>query len=332
MREPSFWWRPPGIEAALLAPVAAAYGALAAWRLRQSGRAVGIPVVCVGNLTVGGAGKTPTALAVARILLAAGQQPFFLSRGYGGHNPGPLRVDPLRHVAAEVGDEPLLLARVAPTVVARDRVAGAEMARAGGASVVVMDDGLQNPSLVKDLAVLVLDGRRGIGNGYVTPAGPLRAPLAAQFARAHALLVVGATSAASAPVVAAAGTHGLALFHGRLEPDAATVAALRGKRVFAFAGIGDPEKFFGTLGEAGIETVVRQGFPDHHRYSRAEAEALLARAARDDLTLVTTEKDLARMAGDADVAKLVKAARSLPVTLRIEDADAFRKLLLAARM
>jgi tetraacyldisaccharide 4'-kinase len=332
MREPSFWWQPPGIEAALLAPFAAVYGAVAAHRLRQAGRAIGIPVLCVGNLTVGGAGKTPTALAVARFLLAAGQHPFFLSRGYGGRLSGPVRVDPSRHGAAEVGDEPLLLARIAPTIVAHDRVAGAEMARAQGASAIVMDDGLQNPSLVKDLAVLVLDGRRGIGNGRIIPAGPLRAPLAAQFARAHALLVIGAASAATAEVAATAGAQGLALFHGRLEADAEALATLRGRHVLAFAGIGDPEKFFATLSEAGIDVAVCRGFPDHHRYSRAEAEALLARAASDDLTLVTTEKDLARMAGDAELAALAKAARALPVTLRIEDEEALRRLLLAAMM
>ncbi len=331
MREPSFWWRTPGVEAALLAPFAAAYGALAGQRLRQRGRAIGIPVVCVGNLTVGGAGKTPTALAAARFLIAAGQRPFFLSRGYGGGLSGPLHVDPLLHRAADVGDEPLLLARIAPTIVARDRVAGAEMARAQGANVIVMDDGFQNPSLVKDFSVLVLDGRRGIGNGQVIPAGPLRAPLDAQLARAQAMLVIGAPSAASAATVdAAVRARGIPVFHGRLQADADAIAALRGRRVLAFAGIGDPDKFFATLAEAGIDAVVRQGFPDHHRYSRAEAEALLARAASESLSPVTTEKDLARMARDDDLAALAKATRALPVTLAIDDEDTLRRLLAKA--
>ena len=326
MREPSFWWRPPGVEAALLAPIAAAYGEIAAQRLRQPGRKIEVAVVCVGNLTVGGVGKTPAALAVARLLIAAGQRPFFLSRGYGGRLAGPLRIDPVLHRAIDVGDEPLLLARVAPTIVARDRVAGAEMARTMGAGIIVMDDGFQNPSLVKDLAILVLDGR-GIGNGRVIPAGPLRAPLQAQLDRAHAVLMVGASSAASAPALAAAGARGLPIFHGRLEPNANAIAALAGRRVLAFAGIGDPGKFFATLAEAGIEAVIRQGFPDHHRYSRAEAEALLARAASEGLLPVTTEKDMARMIGDADVAALAKAAQALAVTLAIDEEDALRKLL-----
>ncbi len=136
-----------------------------------------MPVICLGNLTIGGAGKTPAALAVAHLLLAAHERPFFLSRGYGGRLAGPVRVDPSFHHAADVGDEPLMLARLAPTIVARDRVAGAHVARSAGASVIVMDDGFQNPSLIKDLAILLVDGRRGIGNGRIIPAGPLRAPL-----------------------------------------------------------------------------------------------------------------------------------------------------------
>jgi tetraacyldisaccharide 4'-kinase len=329
MREPSFWWRAAGIEAALLAPFAAAYGAVAAQRLRRSGHQIGIPVICVGNLTVGGAGKTPTALAFAQYLLAAGQRPFFLSRGYGGRLSGPLRVEPLRHCADDVGDEPLLLARTAPTIIARDRVAGAEAAQAAGASVIVMDDGFQNPSLAKDFSVLVLDGRRGIGNGRVIPAGPLRAPLRAQLDRTHAMLVIGAASNLSSPVIAAATARGIPIFHGSLEPDRNAVAALGGQRVLAFAGIGDPDKFFTTLIEAGIEVAARRSFPDHHRYSRAEAETLLAQAAGEDLLPVTTEKDLARMAGVDDLAALAKAARPLPVTLRIDEEHALRKLLLA---
>ncbi|MEA2991815.1 MAG: tetraacyldisaccharide 4-kinase [Alphaproteobacteria bacterium] len=329
MREPSFWWRAPGIEAALLAPFAATYGAVAAQRLRRSGRKIGIPVICVGNLTVGGAGKTPTALAFAQYLLAAGQRPFFLSRGYGGRLSGPLRVDPLHHRADDVGDEPLLLARTAPTIIARDRAAGAEAAQAAGASVMVMDDGFQNPSLAKDFSVLVLDGRRGIGNGRVIPAGPLRAPLQAQLDHAHAMLVIGAASPLSSAVIAAAGARGIPIFHGSLEPDRNAVTALRGQRVLAFAGIGDPDKFFVTLTEAGIDVAARGSFPDHHRYSRADAEALLTQAASEDLLPVTTEKDLARIAGVDDLAALAKAARPLPATLRIDEEHALRKLLLA---
>ena len=224
MREPAFWWREAGLAAGLLAPLAAVYGAVASARLRQSGARAAVPVICIGNLTVGGAGKTPLTLTLARLLQAAGDAPFLLSRGYGGRLAGPLQVDPVRHRAADVGDEPLLLARVAPAFVARDRVKGAQAAVAAGAGVIVMDDGFQNPSLQKSFSVLVVDARRGIGNGRVVPAGPLRAPLAAQLARADALVVVG-TSNAGASVAAAAHGRGVQVFQAGLVPDAAVAAA-----------------------------------------------------------------------------------------------------------
>src|SRR5947209_14330597 len=265
MREPAFWWGEGSFASALLAPLAALYGAVAQWRLGRGGERAGAPVVCVGNLTVGGAGKTPTALALARMLAAAGERPMFLTRGYGGALAGPLLVDPARHRAREVGDEPLLLARTAPTIVARDRVKGAGIA--GDASVIVMDDGFHNPSLVKDFSVLVVDARRGIGNGRVIPAGPLRAPLDAQLTRAHALVVVG-TSSRAAAVAAAARARDIPVLQARLRPDAAFIAGLGGARVLAFAGIGDPEKFFATLADAGVALAARRSFPDHHRYTR----------------------------------------------------------------
>src|SRR4051794_32272047 len=191
MREPDFWWRPPAARAVMLSPLAAVYGAVAAARLRQSGSDSGIPVLCVGNLTLGGAGKTPTALAMAQWLHEAGLKPFFLTRGYGGQAAGPLRVDLTRHTAAAIGDEAVLLARAAPTIVSRDRPAGAALANDSGANCIVMDDGFQNPSLRKTFSLIVADGGRGVGNGRVFPAGPLRAPLGAQLARVDALLVLG---------------------------------------------------------------------------------------------------------------------------------------------
>jgi tetraacyldisaccharide 4'-kinase len=325
MKAPAFWWENPGVAAALLSPLAAIYGGIAARRLEQAGARVGIPVICVGNPTVGGAGKTPTAIAVARLLLAAGATPIFLSRGYGGRLPGPVRVEP-SHRAADVGDEPLLLARVAPTIVARDRVAGAQLAKDQGASVIVMDDGFQNPSLAKDFSILVIDAGRGLGNGKVLPAGPLRAPLAPQFARASAILLVGTGRA----VLAYRGSSPLPVFHGMLAPDGESVASLKGRRTLAFAGIGDPEKFFATLDLVGIEAHLRRSFADHHRYSARDAASLVAEAERLELQLVTTEKDLARLRGDLAVAELAERARALPVSLQIAEMDEFRRVLLAA--
>jgi tetraacyldisaccharide 4'-kinase len=324
MREPAFWWSQRGLAASLLAPLGMLYGAVAASRLAQFGARAAVPVVCIGNPTVGGAGKTPLAQTLARLLEVSGEAPFLLSRGYGGRLAGPLRVDPARHHAAAVGDESLLLARVAPTVVARNRVAGAQAAVAAGASIIVMDDGFQNPALQKDFSVLVVDGRRGIGNGRVVPAGPLRAPLAAQLARADALVMVGASVDG---LTVAARERGVPVFHASFSPDAAVAATLSGARVLAFAGIGDPDKFFATLTGAGISVAAAVSFPDHHRYTTQEARMLCQQADREGLIPVTTEKDLARMQGDAKLAALAERARALPVTLTLADAEAFLRLL-----
>jgi tetraacyldisaccharide 4'-kinase len=261
------------------------------------------------------------------MLAAAGERPAFLSRGYGGRLAGPVLVDPARHDSRDVGDEPLLLARAAPTIVARARVAGAAMAVIAGSGVVVMDDGFQNPSLAKDCSILVVDGQRGIGNGRIIPAGPLRAPLAAQLARAHALVVIGTILGAS-DVVAAARARDIPVFTARLVPDAGFIAALGGGRVLAFAGIGDPKKFFWTLTDAGIAVAAVRSFPDHHRYSAAEAEELSQDADREGLVLVTTEKDHVRLAGDERLAELAAHAHPLPVTLAIDDEDELRRLVL----
>jgi tetraacyldisaccharide 4'-kinase len=326
MRAPAFWWGKPGAASALLSPLATIYGAVAARRLAQPGTRAAVPVICVGNPTVGGAGKTPAAIAIARLLIAAGETPMFLTRGYGGRLAGPVMVDPA-HTAMQVGDEALLLARVAPTVVAEERVAGARLAADRGASVIVMDDGFQNPSLIKDLSVLVVDAR-GIGNGRVIPAGPLRAPLEPQLDRASALLIAGETDSA---IEAAARARGLPVFHGKLEPEPDAVAALRARKVLAFAGIGDPEKFFATLAAAGIDAAVRRSFPDHHRYSMKEARALLREADQGSLELLTTEKDAARLKGDASVTMLSARARVLPVAMTIAETEEFQRLVLGVR-
>ena len=226
----------------------------------------------------------------------------------------------------DVGDEPLLLARAAPTIVARSRVEGAAAAVGAGASVIVMDDGFQNPSLAKDFSLLVVDSERGVGNGMVTPAGPLRAPLAAQLDRADALIVIG-TSPNAAPVASEAQARRIPVFRARLRPDENFIASLAGRRVLAFAGIGSPEKFFATLAAAGVVLAATRAFADHHRYTRAEADALCSHAEREGLVLVTTEKDLVRMRGDDEATALAAQACALPVTLAFDDEEAFRSLL-----
>lgn len=327
MREPAFWWQPgSGI---LLSPLGGIYGLVAALRMRSQGRGASVPVICVGNFTVGGAGKTPAALLVGRLLLAAHQRVFFLSRGYGGRLRGPVRVDPSLHSAAAVGDEPLLLARLAPTIVARDRAAGAEAARRDGASVIVMDDGFQNPALTKDLSILLVDGRRGVGNGRVLPAGPLRAPFGTQMARADAVVLVDPPHHTAA-IAERARRHQIAIYHARLEPDRDTITALSGRQVLAFAGIGDPEKFFATLAAAGVAVVERASFPDHHPYTVAETQDLITRAQAKGLMLVTTEKDLMRLSGRAHLEALAARASALPVRLVVEEAEQFRQMVLKA--
>ena len=328
MHEPAFWHRPSSLTSRLLTPLAALYGAIAARRMARPGADAGVPVICVGNYHTGGAGKTPTVLALVTMLRGLDETPFVLSRGYGGSSPGPLRVDAVRHTAADVGDEPLMIAAHVPVIVARDRVAGARLARDEGASVIVMDDGFQNPALRKDLSLIVVSGGRGLGNGRVFPAGPLRAPLAPQLARTDALLVIGEGDAARdvGRVLAARGVPAL---HARVVPDDDALAALRGKRVLAFAGIGDPGRFFSTLRANGIAIAAQRTFPDHHRFTKDEISALRDEAARQGLALVTTEKDFARLSGQ--LAPLKDGIVPLPVSLRFDDEARLRELI-AARL
>ncbi|HMA55366.1 MAG TPA: tetraacyldisaccharide 4'-kinase [Pseudolabrys sp.] len=311
-----------------MAPFGFLYGTIATRRLTMKGAQAGLPVLCVGNFTLGGAGKTPTTIMLSRMLADAGERPYCLSRGYGGAAAGPKLVDAHADVATQVGDEALLLARAAPTVVARDRVAGAAFARAQGATMIVLDDGLQNPSLAKDFTLAVIDARRGVGNGCVFPAGPLRAPLAAQLAQTDALLVVGEGNAADG-VAARLRAQSRPIFHARLAPEQGAVSALKGRNVLAFAGIGDPEKFFATAREAGIAVSQCRAFPDHHRFSAEDAGELIMDAEHSGLALLTTEKDRARMAGEPLLEALATRVHTLPVTMVVEEADELRRLIVS---
>ena len=325
MREPRFWHGPPSLKSTLLRPFAALYGAIAAWRMRRAGMDAGVPVVCVVNYHTGGAGKTPTVLALTRLLRDLGETPVVLSRGYGGQLRGPVRVDPERHAAADVGDEPLMLTAALPVVVSRRRADGVPMARSLGASVILMDDGFQSPAVTKDASLIVIDGDRGLGNGQVFPAGPLRAPLLPQIARTDGLIIVGNGTAADA-VAAAIVAQGRPVLRAHLAPSEVSIASLRGKRVLAFAGIGDPARFFATLEVNGIHVSRGRAFADHHPFARREIDGLLAEAARDGLTLVTTEKDLARMQPE-----WAQAIVPFAVTLEFEDEALLRKFI-AARL
>lgn len=326
MREPAFWHRPPSWTSLLLMPLATLYGVVATWRLTRKGFDAGVPVICVGNYHVGGAGKSPTVLALTRLLRDLGETPVVLSRGYGGRLRGPILVDPERHIAGDVGDEPLMLAQTVPVVVARDRINGVALARSQGASVILMDDGFQNPAIAKDASLIVIDGDRGLGNGYVFPAGPLRAPLPPQLARTDALIVVGNGTAAQA-VAAVVVALGKPVISAHLKANDVSVASLRGKRVLAFAGIGDPIRFFRTLRASGIDVVRERSFADHHPFSQTEIETLVNEAKRDALRLVTTEKDLARLRNAEGLPCWAKDIMPFAVTLDFDDAEGIRKFV-----
>jgi len=327
MREPAFWHRPPSWISYLLLPLAAVYGAVAALRMQRIGLDAGIPVVCVGNYHMGGAGKTPTVLALTKMLRDLGETPVVLSRGYGGRLRGPVMVDPRRHAAADVGDEPLMLSSTVPVAVSRDRVDGVALAKSQGASVILMDDGFQNPAVQKDAALIVIDSDRGVGNAFVFPAGPLRAPLSAQLDRTDALVVVGDGTAAGAIVARIASRPGRPVLSAHLRPDGAALAALADKRVLAFAGIGDPARFFRTLRGNGIDVVRERAFADHYAYSQDDLDTLIAEAKRDRLTLVTTEKDLVRLRKKGELAAEAREMLTLPVTLEFDDEKTLRGFL-----
>ena len=324
MRQPPRFWRSdpsrPGVAARALAPLGWAYAAGGALRQRWTRPLrAGVPVICVGNATLGGAGKTPVAIALAARLRARGLCVHILSRGYkGAHKGPPLRVDPAWHSAGTVGDEPLLLARAAPTWVGRDRVASAKAAEAAGAEVLVLDDGFQNPALVKDLTLLVVDGEAGFGNGRVVPAGPLREPAARALARADAVVRIGPDTAG---ITSRLGAGGCPVLTATLDTDAEG-AALAGERVLAFAGIGRPAKFHATLTAHGAEVVAFEAFADHHPYTAAEVSRLHARAAAEGLRLVTTEKDAVRLPPE-----MRAAVRVLPVRIAWDDPDGLDALL-----
>jgi tetraacyldisaccharide 4'-kinase len=296
LRAPDFWRAGhAGPWPCLLGPLAGLYalGGMVRWASRRSYRA-DIPVICVGNLVAGGAGKTPVALALAKRLTGRGAEVHLLSRGYGGREPGPLRVEPERHSAREVGDEPLLLAAAAPTWVARDRAAGVRAAEEAGAEVIVMDDGLQNPSVEKSLSLVVIDGAYGFGNRRVMPAGPLREPLGRGLARADALVLIGPDETGAAEAARGVAPRPLALIRAKLVPRA-TSKALVDARVLAFAGIANPEKFFRSLDDAGVVVAARRVFADHHAYRAGEIAAIEAAAKALDALPVTTATDAARL-------------------------------------
>lgn len=329
LKPPSWWYREQGAMATALKPVSGLYGRIAEKKASQAAPYLSrLPVICVGNFTVGGSGKTPTAIAVAEILKIAGERPAFLTRGYGGKEEGPVRVTEDMD-ATQVGDEPLLLAQHAPTIVAGDREKGAKLIETMDVTVIVMDDGFQNASIGKDLSLICVDAKTGIGNAMVLPSGPLRAPLEPQIRMADALIVVGEGTKANGLIDRFTDAGKLVLKAEIGFPqDTRWLGVLP---VIGFAGIAQPDRFFRTLREAGARLVDKKVFPDHHRFTDRQAQALLDEVEERNCMLVTTEKDWVRLPDDRETpaGELKFRSRPLPIEIRIGDEAALGDLMTA---
>ncbi|MDO9415647.1 tetraacyldisaccharide 4'-kinase [Pararhizobium sp.] len=326
---PPFWWKKADWKAYGLSPFSWIYGRIAGHRMRNGKRAsVPVPVICVGNFTIGGAGKTPTAITLARAATARGLKPGILSRGYGGGLDVTTIVDPDHHRAKDVGDEPLLLAREALTVVCRNRLEGAMRLVWEGADIIIMDDGFQSARLAFDFSLLVIDSRRGIGNGHLIPGGPVRAPLNEQIAYATALLKIGNAEAADR-IIRTSARAGKQIYHATVERLENT--GFTGQPVLAWAGIADPEKFFRTVRETGATLAETRSFPDHHLLADDEIADLIGRAEKNGYQLVTTAKDMVRLGGTHGRAgELAAKSLVIEIEMRFDDPAAPGRIIDAA--
>lgn len=320
MRTPSLWQDEHWWMTLTLRPFALINIAAQRRRIRNTiPKKVDVPVICIGNLVAGGAGKTPVVSWLAHWLSEQGIKAHCLSRGYGGKEEGPLQVNTTEHVASDVGDEPLLLAEIVPTWISHDRVAGAKAAIAAGAECIIMDDGFQNPSLHKTLSVLVIDGQYGFGNEEVMPLGPLREPIEDGLARTDMVIIMGEETAEVSKHL----TKQIPIFRAYLKPDNVSSINKRSK-IIAFAGIGRPQKFFDTVATFGAEIAATISYADHHRYSQRDIEHLLRLSFRHNAKLVTTAKDMVRIPRRSRHHMTV-----IPVSVDWEEGETFGQTLLS---
>ena len=323
---PPFWWQKAGWLAYLLSPAAWVYGQISARRMEiKSSTRVSVPVICVGNFVAGGAGKTPTVLTLVKCANDMKLKPGILSRGFGAGLSKATLVNLQKHDSRDVGDEPLLLAKIAPTVISVDRPTGAQLLIDNGCDLVIMDDGFQNPYIHKDYCLIVVDAIRGIGNGFTHPAGPLRVPISRQLPLADALLIIG--KGEGADKIIRRGARNAKPIQ-KAWTQIRNKARLNKKWLLAYAGIGDPDKFFSSLIAAGAEIIDRRAFGDHHHYQDDEIEELLGKAKLQKLQLVSTAKDIARLNGLGKLSqKLVENTDIIEIDLKFEEPEFARRII-----
>lgn len=327
---PPFWWQKNAWQGWVLSPLGLAYGKASGRRMEYApSGSVPVPVICVGNFIIGGAGKTPTVQLISRFARSRGLRPGVLTRGYGGAISSPTVVVRDRHNSHDVGDEALLHARHAVTVVATDRVRGAEILVGNGCDLILMDDGFQNPALEKDYNLVVVDAKRGLGNGFAVPAGPVRAPFRLQVKHADAVLVIGDGDGGDA-VIRRCARSAKPVFTARIR--ATGTNSLTGRKFVAYAGIADPSKFFDSLKEARLEVVHSFAFGDHHVFSEQECDEILERARSMEADLITTAKDAARLDGRGRAqTELLEASEILHITVEPEDPNMLDRIIDAAQ-
>lgn len=334
MDTPDFWYPHNAVPSVAnrawpyaLAPISALFGMVSTIKRRFAvSERAGMPVICIGNVTAGGVGKTPVAIELGRMLKEEAEKPVFLTRGYGGSEAGPLVISPCDQSPEEVGDEALLLTRTANVIKSGDRAAGARLAKSVDASLIIMDDGFQNYGLYKDFSILVIDGQAGLGNRRLIPAGPLREHFKDGLKRAQAVIIMG-PGAPGDQLAHEAQAHGVPVFRARIEPDLTSTEDLTGRRLIAYAGIGRPEKFFASLTDIGASVLETAAYADHHIYTEREARGLITWAEKLKADLVTTEKDLARLCCSKEMCQIL-AERSLVLPIRVAFDDKPGLLLL----